>query len=260
MGVAVSVRIMTQVWEIRLPDSEKLVLLALADCANDEGQCWPSMATLAKKCSKSDRTVQASIKALVAAGHLTRMEVLGKGCRYVVHPTPEAASPPKRLPPEKASPPKGTTPTPEAASDKPSRTITSPVASPPPRTRGGKIKPFRLPEDWKPDRFADGTVARAVIDRRGREWALAAIEAFRNWAANAADRDGIGRKTDWQKAWANWVIEQDKRDGRHGGSQRVAGNDGRGGSASGMGPTVDAARRFLARRGLGEHHEPHSGG
>ena len=99
-----SVRVMTAVWALSLPDSEKLVLLALADCANDEGGCWPSMRTLATKCSKSDRTIQGAIKALAQAGHLTRNETIGKGCSYVVHPrsrcTPEAA-----------------TDTPEAASD-----------------------------------------------------------------------------------------------------------------------------------------------
>lgn len=100
---------MTLVWAIELPDSEKIVLLALADCANDEGHCWPSMATLAKKCSKSDRTVQASISSLVDKGHLSRLEIRGRGCRYVVHPrsdfTPEATSPPKPLPqtPEEVS-------------------------------------------------------------------------------------------------------------------------------------------------------------
>lgn len=87
-----SVRVMTAVWGIDLADSEKLVLLALADCANDEGHCWPSMASLAKKCSKSDRTVQKAIQALVSAGHLTRNEVAGKGCNYTVHPRSEAAS------------------------------------------------------------------------------------------------------------------------------------------------------------------------
>ena len=81
-----SIRVMSQVWEIELPDSEKLVLLALADSANDEGACWPSMRTLAGKCSKSDRTVQAAIKLLVEKGHLSRIEVPGKGCRYYVHP------------------------------------------------------------------------------------------------------------------------------------------------------------------------------
>lgn len=112
---------MTLVWALELADSEKLVLLALADCANDEGHCWPSMASLAKKCSKSDRTVQSAIKKLEDAGHLTRREVTGRGCNYTIHPrkdfTPEAASPRKDFTP----PPKGLRETPEAASDKPSK-------------------------------------------------------------------------------------------------------------------------------------------
>ena len=103
-----SVRIMTAVWTTHLPDSEKLVLLALADCANDEGLCWPSMATLATKCSKTDRTVQAAVKSLVTAGHLSRQELPGRGCRYIVHPISEAASPPKPLRPrsQRRRPPK----------------------------------------------------------------------------------------------------------------------------------------------------------
>lgn len=77
---------MTAVWALALPDSQKIVLLALADCANDEGHCWPSMATLAKKCSKGERTVQGVIKDLVAGGHLSRIEKPGKGCDYWIHP------------------------------------------------------------------------------------------------------------------------------------------------------------------------------
>ena len=68
---------MTAVWALVLPDSEKIVLLALADSANDEGHCWPGMKSLMAKCSKSDRTIQAAIKSLCVAGHLTRREVLG---------------------------------------------------------------------------------------------------------------------------------------------------------------------------------------
>lgn len=103
-----SVRVMSQVWSLDLPDSEKLVLLALADCANDEGSCWPSMKTLADKCSKSDRTVQTAIKSLVSKGHLSRSETPGKGCHYYVHPafpksdkhTPERTSPRKNFAPK----------------------------------------------------------------------------------------------------------------------------------------------------------------
>ena len=115
------------------------------------------------------------------------------------------------------------------------------------RSTEPKLKPFRLPADWKPSRFADGTVAREVADRRGREWSRSAVETFRLWAANAEDKDGIGRKLDWQQALSKWIIEQDKRDGQRSGNGRVGGN---GQSRSGQGRTVDAAERFRARRGL----------
>jgi hypothetical protein len=107
---------MTAVWALKLADSEKIVLLALADCANDEGHCWPSMATLATKCSKTDRTVQAAIKALVDGGHLTRNEVPGKGCNYTIHPRSD-------FPPEAASPPKPVRDTPEASGGTPPKPL-----------------------------------------------------------------------------------------------------------------------------------------
>ena len=38
-------------WRIKLDNSGlKLVLLALADMANDAGECWPSRGTLAEMC------------------------------------------------------------------------------------------------------------------------------------------------------------------------------------------------------------------
>lgn len=113
---------MTAVWELDLPDSEKLALLALADSANDEGLCWPSMATLARKCSKSDRTLQKAIASLSEKGHLSRDERPGKGVLYRIHPRSDCT-------PENSSPPKPATKTPEAASDNPKRNINSP---PPP--------------------------------------------------------------------------------------------------------------------------------
>lgn len=53
-----SIRIMTQVWDNRdewLQGSRRLVLLALADNANDEGVCWPSINTIALKVNLSRR-------------------------------------------------------------------------------------------------------------------------------------------------------------------------------------------------------------
>lgn len=69
-----SVRIMTAAWAVNLPAGEKLVLLALADCANDEGACWPGIKSLCNKTGKSERSLQGAIKALCEEGHLSRLE------------------------------------------------------------------------------------------------------------------------------------------------------------------------------------------
>lgn len=139
---------MTVVWELDLPDSEKLALLALADNANDEGYCWPSMATLARKCTKSDRTVQRSIQSLEEKGHLTREERPGRGVLYRIHPRQDVT-------PDKVSPPSPCPYTPDMVSDKPSRTTKSPQA---PQAGSGESsdrdpgdEPWRIPpgRSWK---------------------------------------------------------------------------------------------------------------
>ena len=53
-----SIRTMTWAWSVALPPTSKLVLMALADIADDKGICWPSHPTLAAKCSLTDRTVR----------------------------------------------------------------------------------------------------------------------------------------------------------------------------------------------------------
>lgn len=61
---------MNWVWGQRLTPAVKMVLLALADAADDEGVCWPSVPTLAGKCCISTRTVRCILQELVANGLL----------------------------------------------------------------------------------------------------------------------------------------------------------------------------------------------
>lgn len=88
---------MTAVWELVLPPSEKLVLLALADWAQDDGRCWPSIAKVAAKSGVSERTVQRMLREAEKAGLLTRKENMGKGCEYTLTPrhsvTPDNMAP-----------------------------------------------------------------------------------------------------------------------------------------------------------------------
>lgn len=66
-----SVHIVSQVWSLSLPPVQKLVLLKMADCANDEGgNAFPSVARVAAECGVSDRTVQRTLRELEAAGYI----------------------------------------------------------------------------------------------------------------------------------------------------------------------------------------------
>lgn len=56
---------MNWAWRQTLTPTLKLILMALADAADDQGVCWPSVSTLAKKCTVSTRTVQRSLRALI---------------------------------------------------------------------------------------------------------------------------------------------------------------------------------------------------
>jgi DNA-binding transcriptional ArsR family regulator len=79
----VSIRVMTLVWDAAaVPVGRLLLLLALADAANDEGVCWPSVTTLARKCRTSDRTVQRHLRDLEAAGLLAIVERPGTSQLY----------------------------------------------------------------------------------------------------------------------------------------------------------------------------------
>lgn len=105
---------MTAVWEREdLNQSQKLILLALSDWANDEGLCWPSINRLAIKASMAARSVQRIIRQLEDMQFVRRDEVTGKGNRYWIsipltdchprhsvtppltecHPTPDTVSP-----------------------------------------------------------------------------------------------------------------------------------------------------------------------
>jgi hypothetical protein len=217
---------MTDVWVIDLPDSQKIVLLALADCANDEGHCWPSMATLAKKCSKGERTVQGVIKDLVKAGHLTRNEVLGKGCNYYVHPRRECT-------PADTAPPQRAAQTPAAAADKPSRTINVVKAK---ASTTIRAKPFPKPDGVEQNIWNDFLDLRKAKRAPLSNTALAGIEreALKaGWSLNDALAESVARG--WQSFKADWVKEKQN------------GNLGRnkGGIFGAMGATERAARQAL---------------
>lgn len=77
---------MAAIWEeSELSSSMLLVMLALADHANDEGVCWPSVDRLARRSRVSRRQVQRILQLLTEAGHLEALEEGGGRGRTTVY-------------------------------------------------------------------------------------------------------------------------------------------------------------------------------
>lgn len=94
-----SIKIMSQVWEVADVDSYTLLtLLALADHAGDDGWCWPSIEFLKKKTRLCERTLYQAIKNLVDKGLVVKAREEKKVYYKVVfaHHAVESPAPPAK--------------------------------------------------------------------------------------------------------------------------------------------------------------------
>lgn len=196
-----SIRLMSIVWRMELGSTDKMVLLALADAANDDGVTWLPMSGkagkqgLRQKTSLSERCIQTCLKRLVEAGHLAREERTGRGVLYQVllgqEVTPAPDAPPHVVRPA----PDAGTPAPDAP--KPSLNHQpSQKASPSSKGHGTRLAAeFIVPDDWR------------AWARAERHWAEADVAteaaAFVDYWHAKPGKDG--RKADWAATWRNWV-------------------------------------------------------
>lgn len=80
-----SIKCMTAVWEhSKATGTSRLVILALADIANEAGYCWPSLTTLQKKCAAARQTVLNCLERLEQLGELYLDRKQRRGNLYVV--------------------------------------------------------------------------------------------------------------------------------------------------------------------------------
>ena len=86
-----SVAVMARVWRCsKAKQGNLLVLLAIADFADDEGEAWPSIPTLAKKSRLKERQTQYAIRSLVRSGELKISKKKGpRGCHLYHITVPE---------------------------------------------------------------------------------------------------------------------------------------------------------------------------
>ena len=102
-----SIRLMTEAWKANMPSGRKMVLLALCDNANDQGECYPSISMLAEKCSMSERSVFNHIADLENSGAIVRKNRAGRSTVYHIDPckfcTPANSAPLQPLHPTPAT-------------------------------------------------------------------------------------------------------------------------------------------------------------
>ncbi len=173
--------IMSQCWPIEgISPAQKAVLISLADQANDDGYCWPSVGTIAKRTCLSERAVQGAIKWLVSAGLLSADERKGTSSVYQI--TPAAYAPPQEMRPADAAPrgagnapppPQMLHPTPADAAPKPS--MNRQLNRKEPKDTRADAPGFVLP-DWIPvDTWAAFMETRKTKKAKSTDYALSLI-------------------------------------------------------------------------------------
>ncbi|WP_206515102.1 helix-turn-helix domain-containing protein [Xanthomonas sp. BRIP62411] len=163
-----STLIMSQCWPMTMPPSPKAVLISLADNANDQGHCWPSIPTICERTCLSERTVHGAIRWLESAGLVTADRANGRHTRYVI--TPDAYQPPQQLHPRSGC-------TPAAAAGEPPQNLHKPPQmpqSPPQQLRSNRKEPK-----------SNNSEAPASASPKNR------LLTFDSWNASLGDEDAI---------------------------------------------------------------------
>jgi len=203
--------------------STRLVLLSLADQANDDGWCWPSVAAIAKRCAISERSVQDHLNRLCDAGGLLeveRVERPGRSTQYRVlwgwEGAEERRAELRRQ--HAAEQQQDTTqggadsagvqnlrpagPAPGGAAhrgggvqDSAPRTVREPS----PNRQGAQQRARRLPDDWTP--LAD-VVAQMRQECPAIDQDLELRKFRDHWSSLGGQR---GCKLDWTATYRNWI-------------------------------------------------------
>lgn len=198
-----SVKVMSAIWD-HGPEkqADRFVLLALADFANDDGECWPSVKTVSRKVCMTERGVQKIVQRLESEGWLSVVYGGGRhGCNlYTVNPergSPRTTFTPNvdtETPNKDAENPERGSPEPSLTINEPSLPPVSPKPKPPPKAH--------LPEDWTPtDSDREYAISQNLTDDDIEEIA----DDFRTYWTERTDARGKKSERGWCQAWKNRV-------------------------------------------------------
>lgn len=211
---------LSRVWELSAHGgTELLMLLAIADFADDDGNAYPSVPTLAAKCRMKLRNANYILAALQASGELEVRKNEGphgtNRYRVVLSDPLQRIAPPlhSTAPLQPAAPLQRSARTPamqctkplQRIADEPSLNRQEPVvvrAARSATTGASRDRGTRLPDDW-------------TLPAEWRNWAAqqrpdldpgVTADAFADyWHAQPGVK---GRKVDWLATWRNWVRNQ----------------------------------------------------
>lgn len=188
-----SIALMTAVWRLDMAPTDKMVLLALADAANDDGVTWMALESredvkldLIKKTSLSRRAIQGALKRLCDAGYLHRIDRPGKGVIWTVKGCTSCAPQEMR--------PAGDAPGGAARAPKPSTNPQSPSEA---KASSGAAREPKRRERFVPDSWKPNDAHRAKAAEFGRDM-TAEEQAFREFEFKDA-------KSDFDRAFHRWL-------------------------------------------------------
>lgn len=218
-----SVRVMSVVWDSTVPAPQRLTLLALADRADEDGYCWPSVATLVQKCRSGESTIRRHLKELEELGVLRIVRRTNKSSEYWIQldrlrqatPRSETTSQSEGSQIETTTPQSEQLGGPRSSgggSQIETQYINEPsvdtseirVAS---RKRERQPRATRIPEDFTVTSAMVAWAQENVPHVDGRRATAMFIDHFR--AASGAN----ARKLDWVAAWRNWMRKADTSPG-----------------------------------------------
>jgi len=235
---------MSEIWQNGpSKQSERFVLLALADYANDDGECWPSISGVCKKTCMSERGVQTIIRRLENEGWL-EISIGGgrKNCNLYTVKTLQEMHPAGNAPPHMdaetphmdAINPAGNAPEPSYNHKEPSYEDNARDS-----VKEKKPKKVRIPDDWVP---SDEDTEYALSLNLTRDEIEEIANDFHAYWSDRTDAGGKKSERGWKQTWRNRVRDQAPRyiRNRRMAQQQEAYGYGQGGSIA----SIVARRRF----------------
>ncbi|EHL7537828.1 helix-turn-helix domain-containing protein [Salmonella enterica] len=201
-----SMNLMAKAMSIKVGNPlRKLVLIKLADNANDNGECWPSYQHIADHCECSKSAVKEHISALIKLGLMTKENRVGvnngKGNTsnvYRLHLT----SPP--VPPESTPPVP-----PKSTGGSPKSTPVPPESTPPVPPAGTRtshsFEPVKEPLDNKKklSSMPEGFSPSASHQKMAEEYGISLQEEFDKFTDHHISKGS--KFIDWNRALNTWL-------------------------------------------------------